>query len=147
MHITTFSLNIVIVRLTRIMNNLDKDHKIVILKSFFQDRKLVESFQKKSVKNIWLRDQLVLVKLLKVLYFLKIAQFLWGLFILWVSLTLFSEKMLLSNTCTCGFMPNLSKKSWTVSIVLGKKKKLNNFTFHYSHHSKLFQKEIGNGTN
>ena len=30
-------------------------------------------------------------------------------------MTLFSEKMLLSNTSICGFMPNLHKKSWTVS--------------------------------
>ena len=40
-----------------------------------------------------------------------------ALFIILVSLTmtLFSGKMLLSNTCICGFIPNSHKKSWTVS--------------------------------
>ena len=30
-------------------------------------------------------------------------------------MTWFSEKMLISNRCICGFMPNLHKKSWMVS--------------------------------
>jgi hypothetical protein len=39
------------------------------------------------------------------------------LFIILVSLTMawFSEKMLIFNICRCGLMPNLIKKSWTVS--------------------------------
>ena len=39
------------------------------------------------------------------------------LFIILVGLTMtsFSEKMLISNICIRGLMPNLIKKSWTVS--------------------------------
>ena len=32
-------------------------------------------------------------------------------------MTLFSEKMLISTGCTCGFMPNVRKKSWMVPII------------------------------
>ena len=32
-----------------------------------------------------------------------------------LTMTLFSEKMLISTRCVCGFMPNLYKKSWMVS--------------------------------
>ena len=61
--ISIFSLNNDIVRLTKIMNNLFKDCKIRTFKVIFQCLKLVESFQKKfSVKNIWLGDQLLLMK-------------------------------------------------------------------------------------
>jgi hypothetical protein len=34
-------------------------------------------------------------------------------------MSLFSEKMLISNRCISGLMPNLIKKSWTVSNVYG----------------------------
>ena len=62
-HIYAISLNHVIVRLSKIINNLLKDLKILIFKVIFQCLKLVESFQKKfSVKNIWLGDQLILMK-------------------------------------------------------------------------------------
>ena len=46
-----------------------------------------------------------------------ILQSLRRLFIILVGLTMtwFSEKMLISNLCTHGLMPNLIKKSWTVS--------------------------------
>ena len=42
-----------------------------------------------------------------------------ALFIILVGLTktLFSDKMLISHRCIRGLMPNLIKKSWTVSIV------------------------------
>ena len=51
--IIIFSLNDDLVRLTKIMNNLVKDLKILSFKVIFQGLKLVESFQKKnSVKNI-----------------------------------------------------------------------------------------------
>ena len=54
---------------------------------------------------------------LKYFDFYKCAQFLSALFIILVSLrmTLFSEKILISNRCISGLMPNLIKKSWTVS--------------------------------
>ena len=42
-----FSLNNDLVRLTKIMNNLVKDFKILSFKVIFQCLKLVESFQKK----------------------------------------------------------------------------------------------------
>ena len=47
----------------------------------------------------------------------RILQSLRRLFIILVGLmmTLFSEKMLISNVCISGLMPNLIKKSWTVS--------------------------------
>ena len=52
-----------LIRLTKIMNNLVKDLKILSFKVIFKRLKLVESFQKKkSVKNIWLKDQLILMK-------------------------------------------------------------------------------------
>ena len=44
-----FLLNHIIVRLTKIMNNLAKDLYILIFKVLFQCRKLIESFQKKSL--------------------------------------------------------------------------------------------------
>ena len=46
------------------------------------------------------------------------VQFLSALFKILVGLTmsLFSDKMLISHRCICGLMPNLIKKSWTVSI-------------------------------
>ena len=52
-----FSLNNDIVRLTKIVNILDKDLKFLSFKVIFHCLKLVESFQKKiSAKNIWLGD-------------------------------------------------------------------------------------------
>ena len=45
LEISTFSLNNVIVRLTKIMNNPGKDFKILIFKVIFQYQKLIESFQ------------------------------------------------------------------------------------------------------
>ena len=43
-----------------------------------------------------------------------------ALFIILVSLTmtLFSDKMLISHRCICCLMPNLIKKSWTVSTLV-----------------------------
>ena len=46
LEINIFSLNSDLVRLTKIMNNLVKDLKILIFKVIFQYLKLVESFQK-----------------------------------------------------------------------------------------------------
>ena len=99
LEISIFSLNNDLVRLTEIMNNLVKDLKILSLKVIFKCLKLVQSFQKKfSVKYLY-------------------AQFLSALFIILVSLTMttFSEKMLISTRCIHGFMSNLIKKSWTDS--------------------------------
>ena len=50
---------------------------------------------------------------------LRILRSLTRLFIILVSLTrlLFSEKMLISNRWISGLMPNLIKKSWTVSTL------------------------------
>ena len=62
LEISIFSLNNDLARLTKIMNNLVKDLKILSFKVIFLCLKLVESFQKKSVKNIWLGDQLILMK-------------------------------------------------------------------------------------
>ena len=88
--------------------------------SDFQSRlsvlKIGRIFPKKnSVKKIELGDKKHFLKILvfKVLYFLKCAQFLSPLFIILVglTLTLFSEKMLIPSRCICGFMPNSKKKS------------------------------------
>ena len=63
LEISIFSLNNDIVRLTKIMNNLVKDLKILSFKVIFQCLKLGKSYQKKfSVKNIWLGDQLTLMR-------------------------------------------------------------------------------------
>ena len=62
LEISIFSLNNDIVRLTKIMNNLVKDIRILSFKVIFQCLKFVESFQFFfSVKNIWLGDQLTLM--------------------------------------------------------------------------------------
>ena len=59
--ISIFSLNHVIVRLTKIMNNLLEHLKIRTFKVIFLCEKLVEYFQKKNpMKNVRLGDQLLL---------------------------------------------------------------------------------------
>ena len=63
LEISIFSLNNDLVRITNIMNSLVKDLKILSFKVIFQWLRLVKSFQKNIfVKNIWLGDQLVLMK-------------------------------------------------------------------------------------
>ena len=56
---------------------------------------------------------------LKYFVYQKFAQFLSALFISLVGLmmTLFSEKMRIFHRCIHGLIPNLIKKSWTVSIL------------------------------
>ena len=53
---------------------------------------------------------------------LQILQSLRRLLLILISLmmTLFSEKMFISNLCISGLMPNLIKKSWTLKNVLKK---------------------------
>ena len=46
-----------------------------------------------------------------------------------------SEKMLIFNICRCGLMPNLIRKSWTVSSLLAKDKKID--LKHHKRHSFL----------
>ena len=91
MEMSIFSLNNDLVRLTKILNNLAKDLKILSLKVTFQCLKLVKSFQKKICE-----------------------EYLSAVFIILVSLrmTLFSEKVLISKRRIIGLMPNLTKKSW-----------------------------------
>ena len=61
LEISSFLLNNVTIRLTKIMNNLLEDLKILIFKVNFQCGKLIESFQKKnSLENIGLGDQLLI---------------------------------------------------------------------------------------
>ena len=73
------------------------------------------SKKKNSVKDIWLGDQLLLMKtfenFFKALYLVKCAQFLSALYIVLVSLkmTLFIEKILISNRYISCLMPNLIK--------------------------------------
>ena len=74
--ISIFSLNHVIVRLTKIMNNLLEHLKILTFKVIFQCWKLVESFQKKSEEYWSRRPTFTKKKILKffiskVLFFLK----------------------------------------------------------------------------
>ena len=60
--ISIFSLNHVIFRPTKIMNNLLKDCRINTFKVIFQHQKSTESFWIFfSVKNIWLGDQLLVI--------------------------------------------------------------------------------------
>ena len=67
--ISIFSLNHVIVRLTKIMNNLLEHLKIRTFKVIFLCQKLVESFQKISMKNIGLGDQLLLKNVFEIFDF------------------------------------------------------------------------------
>ena len=107
LEISIFSLNHDILRLTKIMNNLVKDLKILSFKAIFQCLNLVETFKKKICEEYLIRRptyKLILRSLTRLLIIL-------------VSLTrsLFSEKMLISNRCISALMPKLIKKSWTVS--------------------------------
>ena len=63
---------------------------------------------------------------------LRMLRSLTRLFIILVSLTrsLFCEKMLISNRCFSGLMPNLIKKSWTVSSRGRGKKRDTKFVTH-----------------
>ena len=69
LEISFFSLNHVIVRLTKIMNNLLEHLKIRTFKVTFLCEKLVEYFQKKSMKNIRLGDQLLLENVFEIFDF------------------------------------------------------------------------------
>ena len=53
--ISIFSLNIVTLRLTKIMNNLLEHHKVLIFKVVFQCWKLVKLFRKKFCEEYWTR--------------------------------------------------------------------------------------------
>ena len=99
--LSIFSLNHDIVRPTKILNNLLYFHR------HFSASKI-----NRIILNFWK------LWFLKYLVFSKCAQFLSSLFIILVGLTmtLFSEKMLISLFCIHCLMPNLIKKSWTVSI-------------------------------
>ena len=55
LEISVFSLNNDLVRLTKIMNNLVKDLKILRFKVIFKYLKLVESFQKKLCEEYLIR--------------------------------------------------------------------------------------------
>ena len=72
---------------------------------------------------------------LTVLYFLEMCPFLSALFIILLGLTttLFSKKILLSNTRICGFMPNLHKKCWMVCNIYARLRKNPNIckSFYY----------------
>ena len=102
--------------LPKIWTTLSKISKFWVSKSFFSGRIFPKT---NSMKNIWLGEQLILMKtmIFEVLFYYKCAQFFSALFIILVSLTmtLFSEKVLISNRCISGLMPNVIKKSWTNS--------------------------------
>ena len=67
--ISIFSLNHVIVRLTKIMNNLLEHLKICTFNVIFLCEKLVVYFQKKSMKNIRLGDQILLENVFEIFDF------------------------------------------------------------------------------
>ena len=69
--ISIFSLNHVIVRLTKIMNNLLEHLKIRTFKVIFLCQKLVESFQKKFYEEYSTRDKLLLKKCFWNFWFLR----------------------------------------------------------------------------
>ena len=114
--ISIFSLNNVIVRPTKIMKRADKKQSALKIKVFIYkkvDLLLKYSSQKKNQKDLvdlWCRKMTLNVQILQTLR---------RLFIISVGLTMtwFSEKMLIFNMCRHGLMPNLIKKSWTVSTL------------------------------
>ena len=55
LEISTVSLDNVIIRLAKVMNNLGKDLKILIFKVIFRHQKLVESFKNNSVNFNFLK--------------------------------------------------------------------------------------------
>ena len=74
LEISIFSLNEDIIRVTKIMNNLVKDLKILSFKVNFQCLKLVESFQKKNFCEEYLiRRNFLKTLMFKVLYLLKMC--------------------------------------------------------------------------
>ena len=106
--------------LPRLWTTSSKFAEFVLSKSFFDIKNqtnLSEFFF--SVKNIWLRDQLLYMKFFKnfdfwsTLFSKDVPNFFIILVVL--TMTLFSEKMLISHRCICGLMLNLFKKSWTAS--------------------------------
>ena len=86
-----------------------------VLSVIFLCYNLVESFQKKIVKNIWVGDQLIIMK---VLYSSKFAQFLLALFIILMGLMEFS---LDAYMVSCPFWVKNLKR--TLLLVLAKKMK------------------------
>ena len=79
LEICIFSQHNDLIRLNQIVKNLVKELKVLSFKVIFKSLKLAESFQKKfSAKNIWLEDQLILMKFFenfdfKVLYSLEMC--------------------------------------------------------------------------
>jgi hypothetical protein len=71
LEIRIFSFNNDLVRLTKIMNNLVKDFKILSFKVIFQRLKLVESFQKKICKLYLIRRPTYIYEMLGKLWFVK----------------------------------------------------------------------------
>ena len=79
LEISIFSLNNDLLRLTKIMNNLVKDLKILYFKVIFQCLKLVESFKKKFCEEYLIRrptyinDFFMKTLIFKVLYLVKMC--------------------------------------------------------------------------
>ena len=71
LEISILSLNNDLVRLTKIMNNLVKDLKILSFKVIFQCLKLVESFKKKFCEDYLIRRPTYINEIFWKLWFLK----------------------------------------------------------------------------
>ena len=61
-------------------------------------------------------NQLLLLKIFKVLYFLKMCP-IFVIILVGLTVTLFCEKILISTRCIYDFMSNLIKKSWKDSMM------------------------------
>ena len=125
-----FSLYNVIVRLTKIMNNLFKVCEICTFKVIFWHQKSTKYFcfffceEYFTRRLTFISDFFWTIWFLKYFVFQECAQFLSTLFIILAGLrmTLFSDKTLISHRCIPCLMPALIKKSWRFlvrSLLLG----------------------------
>ena len=116
-----FSLNLVIFRIIKIMNRTNKNlaqfqevkylknqnfqkHFLIKVGLLFSQIFFMEFFFRKDWTNFQHRKMTLILKSSRRLFILV------GLTMTWLS-----EKMLTFNICRRGLMPNLIKKSWTVS--------------------------------
>jgi hypothetical protein len=118
--LSIFWLNNVTIRPTKIINRDEKNWAHFERKKYFKNQNFQKIFLIKvdplfqySTKNFFLKDS-TNFQHWKMTLKIRILRCSRRLFIILVSLmvTLFSEKMLISNRCIHGFMSNSNKKSW-----------------------------------
>jgi hypothetical protein len=123
--ISILSLNHVIVRPTKIMNKLNNILKICkncTFKVTFQHQKPMESFwfffseEYLTRRSTFINEIFWKLRFIKSFFSKNVPNFC-RLILVGLVMKSFCDKMLISYRCIHGLMPDLVKKSWTVSIV------------------------------